>query len=254
MKKYTLGLYLIFIGISPFITAQNNKYSAAVEENIRQVENSLTGWVLTGDNDYWSLADRMKKYKINGLSIAVIHNYAIEWAGGYGFADVTENRPVTEKTLFQAASISKSLNSLGVLKLALEKKLDLNTDINNYLVTWKFPYDEKSGNKPITITNLLSHTAGLTVSGFPGYEKGDTLPSLQQILDGQYPANTGPVRSTTEPGKQLIYSGGGVTITQLIVTDITGQPYDVYMKENVLDPLGMKSSSFTQPPSSSKMM
>ena len=254
MKKYTLGLYLIFIGISPFITAQNNKYSAAVEENIRQVENSLTGWVLTGDNDYWSLADRMKKYKINGLSIAVIHNYEIEWAGGYGFADVTENRPVTEKTLFQAASISKSLNSLGVLKLALEKKLDLNTDINNYLVTWKFPYDEKSGNKPITITNLLSHTAGLTVSGFPGYEKGDTLPSLQQILDGQYPANTGPVRSTIEPGKQLIYSGGGVTITQLIVTDITGQPYDVYMKENVLDPLGMKSSSFTQPPSSSKMM
>jgi CubicO group peptidase (beta-lactamase class C family) len=252
MKKHILVFIFISIWTSSFITAQRIIYSTEVEKRISQVENSLTGWVLTGDNDYWSLADRMQKYKINGLSIAVIHNYDIEWARGYGFADIREKRPVTENTLFQAASISKSLNSLGVLKLVQEKKLDLNKDINEYLITWKFPYDEKYGKTPITITNLLSHTAGLTVSGFPGYEKGDTLPALQQILDGQNPANTGPVRSILEPGKKFIYSGGGITITQLIVTDITGQPYDVFMKKNVLDPLGMKSSSFTQPPASAK--
>ena len=235
-----------------YTETQTRKYPADIEERIRLVENNLAGWVRTGENDTWNLTDRMKKYNINGVSIAVIDNYQIEWARGYGFADVAGKRPVTEKTLFQAASITKSLNSLGVLKLVQEKRVDLNSDINKYLVSWKFPYDEKSNNKVITLTNLLSHTAGLTVSGFPGYARGEVLPGVQQILDGQKPANTGPVRSSAEPGKSYIYSGGGITISQLIVTDVTKQPYDVFMKENVLDPLGMTSSSFAQPPPASK--
>jgi CubicO group peptidase (beta-lactamase class C family) len=226
---------------------ETKRYPAEIEEKIGLVENSLSGWVQTGNNDKWNLADRMKRYKINGVSIAVIHNYKIEWARGYGFADVTENRPVSGKTLFQAASISKSLNSVGILKLVEEKKLDLDSNINKFLVSWKFPYDEKSNGKQITITNLLSHTAGLTIHGFPGYAKGDTLPTLIQILDGLKPANTEAVRSSTEPGKSVIYSGGGTTISQLIVMDATGQPYDVYMQKNVLDPLGMSSSSYSQP-------
>ena len=231
---------------------QSKKYPAGIEEKIGLVETSLAGWIQTGENDTWKLSERMKKYNINGLSIAVIHNYQIEWARGYGFADVSEKRPVTEKTLFQAASISKSLNSVGVLKLVQDKRLDLNSDINNYLVSWKFPYDEKSNNKVITLTSLLSHTGGLTVSGFPGYARGEALPSVLQILDGQKPANTAPVRSSMEPGRSYNYSGGGVTVSQLIVTDVTNQPYEIFMKENVLDPLGMKSSSFTQPPPASR--
>jgi len=163
-----------------------------------------------------------------------------------------KNRPVTENTLFQGASISKSLNSVGVLKLVQENKLDLNTDINTYLVTWKFPYDEKSNNKKITISNLLSHTAGLTIHGFPGYAKGDSIPSLPQILNGQKPANTQAVRSSAEPGKSVNYSGGGVTVSQMIVVDVTKQPSDVFMQKNVLDPLGMTGSSFTQPPAGNK--
>jgi len=244
-------LFLIFLNAFS-LNAQTKKYPADVKEKIRLVENNLAGWVQTGDNDTWTLADRMKKYNINGVSIAVIHNYQIEWARGYGFADVSEKRPVTETTLFQAASISKSLNGVGVLKLVQEKKLDLNSDINQYLVTWKFPYDEKSNNKLITLANLLSHTAGLTIHGFPGYAKGEVLPTLSQILDGQKPANTEAVRSSTEPGKSVIYSGGGVTVSQMIVTDVTHQPYDVFMQKNVLDPLGMSGSSFTQPPPEAK--
>lgn len=133
-----------------------------------------------------------------------------------------------------------------------DKKLDLNTDINKYLVTWKFPYNEKYSKKEITITNLLSHTAGLTIHGFPGYVRGEVLPSLTQILDGTAPANTRAVRSDDEPGKKVKYSGGGTTITQLIVMDVTHQPYDVFMQKTVLDPLGMTSSSFMQPPPASK--
>ena len=248
MKKYFLFIIIYICVISLSLNAQTKKYPADVEEKIRLIENNLAGWVQTGNNDRWTLAERMKKYNINGVSIAVIHNYKIEWARGYGYADVSENRLVTENTLFQAASISKSLNGVGVLKLVQEKKLDLNTDINKYLLTWKFPYDEKSNNQLITLTNLLSHTAGLTIHGFPGYEKGEALPTLPQVLDGQKPANTEAVRSSAEPGKSVNYSGGGVTISQMIVMDATHQPYDIFMKKNVLDPLGMTSSSYTQPP------
>ncbi len=252
MKRFIpLLIITIFLG-SCTTNDQTKKYPADVEEKIKQVENNLAGWVQTGNNDRWNLTERMKKYGINGVSIAVVHNYKIEWARGYGFADISEKRPVTEATLFQAASISKSLNSLGVLKLVQEKKLDLDADINKYLVSWKFPYDEKSNDKKITIANLLSHTGGLTIHGFPGYSRGDTLPTLPQILDGQKPANTEAVRSSSEPGKNVNYSGGGTTITQLIVMDITHQPYDVFMKKNVLDPLGMTASSFTQPPEKGK--
>jgi len=251
MKKYLLLLLILIIQTKLSLEGQTKRYPVDIEERIRLVENNLAGWVQTGENDTWTLTERMKRYNINGVSIAVIHNYQIEWARGYGFADVSEKRPVTEKTLFQAASISKSLNSVGVLKLAREKRIDLNSDINKFLVTWKFPYDEKSNNKVITVANLLSHTGGLTVSGFPGYAKDQVLPSIQQILDGQKPSNTDPVRSSIEPGKSVIYSGGGVTISQLIVMDITNQPYDIFMKENVLSPLRMTSSSFTQPPSAS---
>jgi CubicO group peptidase (beta-lactamase class C family) len=252
MKKSLFFLFIVVLLSTLSLNAQTKKYPVDIEEKIRQVENNLAGWVQTGEEDVWPLADRMKKYNINGVSIAVVHNNQIEWARGYGYADVSEKCSVTEATLFQAASISKSLNSVGVLKLAQEGKLDLNSDINKYLMTWKFPYDSKSNNKVITMTNLLSHTGGLTVSGFPGYPKGAVLPTIPQILDGQKPANTGPVRSSIEPGKNLIYSGGGVTVSQMIVMDITHQPYDVFMKKNVLDPLGMTSSSFAQPPSKEK--
>jgi CubicO group peptidase (beta-lactamase class C family) len=208
--------------------------------------------MIKGKPAKWSLADRMKFYHANGVSIAVIKDYKIEWAKGYGWADSSEQRPVTTTTLFQAGSNSKSLNAVGILKLVQEGKLDLYSDINNYLKSWKFPYDSRSKGKKITIANLLSHTAGLTVHGFPGYEKGDTIPTLIQILNGQKPANTEAVRSMYDPSHKFEYSGGGTTISQLIVLDVTGQPYDVYMWDNVLKPMGMMYSSYTQPPSADR--
>ena len=128
------------------------------------------------------------------------------------------------------------------------KKLDLSADINNYLTTWKFPYDSLSNNKKITTANLLSHTAGLTIHGFKGYAIGDSIPTLGEILDGKRPANSEAVRSMYEPGKKVEYSGGGTTISQLIVTDITHQKYEDYMWTQVLEPMGMTESFFTQPP------
>ena len=254
-RAFKSALFLLFFCIHGcLLFGQANKsYSKEVETKITQVENNLSGWAQIGDIPIrWTLAERMKFYHANGVSIAVIKDYKMEWAKGFGWADSAEQRPVTTTTLFQAGSNSKSLNAIGVLKLAQEGKLDLYSDINTYLKSWKFPYDSLSKGKKIMIANLLSHTAGLTVHGFPGYEKGDTLPTLIQILNGQKPANTDAIRSMYEPSLKYEYSGGGTTISQLIVQDVTGQPYDKYMWENVLKPLGMTYSFYTQPPAADK--
>ena len=242
MKNAILFLFLIF---SSFNYAQN------VNEKIKSLENNLNAWDKTKTKKT-TLKERMDFYEVNAVSIAVVKNYKIEWVKAYGFADVSEKRPTTTKTLFQAASISKSFNSLGVLKLVEAKKLNLDQDINTFLKTWKFPYDSISKGKKINIAQLLSHTAGLSVSGFGGYEKAQDLPTITQILDGTKPANSNAVRSIFEPGLKFQYSGGGTTVSQLIVEDATGEKYADYMLKNVLQPLGMTQSSFNQPPSSDK--
>ncbi len=257
MNKFTLLLLLVLPAKGSSLKAQNTepKYSDAIEKKIREVENNLAGWVQIDDsNSRWNLLDRMKFYRVKGLSIAVIHNYKLEWARGYGWADQADGRLVTVQTLFQAGSISKSLNSLGLMKLVQEKKIGLDDNINLYLQSWKFPYDSLSKNKFISLRNLLSHTAGLSVHGFPGYEIGDSIPIIYQILDGKRPANTGAIRSMIEPGLKYIYSGGGTTVSQLMLMDITKEPYDQYMWENVLEPLGMTNSSYRQPPDPSKTL
>jgi CubicO group peptidase (beta-lactamase class C family) len=244
---------LLFTILSLSAFSQNkHSYSKEIENNIKQVENSLIPWVKTQDSIKYSIEDRMEKYNINGLSIVVIKDYKIEWAKGYGWANTSEKQLVTTTTLFQAGSISKSLNGVGVLKLVQDKKLDLNVDINKYLISWKFPYDSLSKNKKITTAHLLSHTAGLSVHGFAGYTNKDEIPSIKDILDGKKPANSEPVRSIYEPGKTAEYSGGGITISQLILTDITHKKYEDYMWKKVLKPIGMKQSFFNQPPPKNK--
>lgn len=221
---------------------------SAQDDKIQAVENNLTGKIQMEGDAPMNILDRMAFYKIKGLSIAVIQDYQITWAKGYGWADEDKKIPVTTQTLFQAASISKSLNAVGLLKLAQDKKLDLYTDINTYLTSWKFPYDSLSKGKKITVANLLSHTAGLTVHGFPGYEQGKKIPSVEEILDGKKMANSPAVRSMYAPGIKSEYSGGGITVSQMIVSDITHEPYAKYMDEYILKPMGMTSSTYAQPP------
>ena len=244
-------LFLYSFGL---LTAQTNKkYSKEVEIKIQQVEQNLASWVEIENTPKWDLQERMNYYKIKGISIAVISDYKIEWARGYGWADLAENRPVTTSTLFQAASISKSLNGLGILKLAQDKKLDIYTDINNYLRSWQFPYDSLSNGKIITIANLLSHTGGINISGFNGYTKTDSLPTIAQILNGEKPANSDAVKSIFEPNLKYKYSGGGTTITQLIIEDVSGKDYADFMESKILKPIGMQNSFYTNTSSKNKL-
>ncbi len=228
-----------------------NKYSKEIETQIKQFENNLSGRVIiNGKSD--NIFDRMAFYKVKGVSIAVIENYQLVWAKGYGWADEKEKRPVTPSTLFIPGSISKTFNAVGILKLAQDNKLNLNTDINTYLKSWKFPYDTISSGKKITLMHLLSHSAGLSFHGSDGYSRTAKIPTLQQILDGQPPASSLSIRSEFEPGLYHQYSNGGIVITQLLVTDITQQPYEKFMYYNVLKPLGMTNSFFNQPPPKDK--
>jgi CubicO group peptidase (beta-lactamase class C family) len=249
MRKHVQLLYFIFLiyfTTNTELIPQTLQYPPDIEERIKQFEGSLSSTLQSKVK--WTLDERMSYYKIPGLSIAVVNDYRIEWAKGYGLADTSENSPVTTETLFQAGSVSKSLNAVGVLKLVQDSTIGLHSDINNYLTSWQFPYDMFSKDKKITIAHLLSHTAGLSVHGFLGYKRTDSLPTIIQILDGTPPANTFAVRSTSEPGLKYQYSGGGTIISQLIVMDNSKKPYDEYMKQNVLNPIGMTNSFYAQPP------
>ena len=219
---------------------------APPDDRIAKVENGLRPPVLVEGDKTWTIAERMRHYHVEGVSIAVIRDSKIEWAKGYGFADVEAKQPVTTSTLFQAASISKPVSAMGALALVEDGKLTLDGDINRFLKSWKVPASAHTAKAPVTLEGLLSHTAGLTVHGFPGYAAGETVPTVPQVLDGAPPANTAPVRVDLDPGSQYRYSGGGI-IAQLAMTDVTGQPFPALMQRLVLGPLAMKESTYDQP-------
>lgn len=191
--------------------------------------------------------DQMTRRHIAGLSLAVMQDGKIVATRAYGVTDRDGQRPVTTSTLFQAGSISKSVAALGALHLVEQGKLNLDTDVNTTLKTWKLPSSAFTTTKPVTLRGLLSHSAGLTVHGFPGYDTDAPMPTLVQVLDGARPANTAAIRNDTTPGARWNYSGGGYTIMQQMMIDVTGQSFPSYMNSAVIEPLGMTRSSYAQP-------
>lgn len=222
--------------------------AADVKSKISLVENSLR--VITKlSNDSakkYNIADRMKLHKIPSVSIAVINNGKIEWAKAYGYANIAEKKPADTKTIYQIASITKSINAFYIMKLAQEAKLSLDTDIRDYLKTWKISENEFSEGKKITLRNLLSHTAGFGTGGFGGYLKSEKIPTINQILNGEQPANNEPVKLVLPVNERFSYSGGGTTITRKIIEDNISPKYDSLLLTNVLEPLGMTHSTFQQ--------
>ena len=163
-------------------------------------------------------------------------------------ADVAANRPVNQDTLFQAASISKPVTAMATVRLAQEGRFSLDADVNTLLRSWKVPASEHTRGQPVTPRGLSSHTAGADDGfGFPGYAPSEPRPTLVQILDGHKPSNVGPVRFTRPPYQAYKYSGGSVTLMQLLLTDVTGKAFPALMEELVLGPLRMRNSTFEQP-------
>ena len=193
-----------------------------------------------------SLDERMACLHAPGVAIAVIEDFRLAWTHERGLADLRSNRPVDGDTLFQAGSISKPIFALGVLRAVQEGGLDLDEDVNRCLRSWKVPA-QGAWQPRITLRQLLSHTAGLNVHGFPGYQATEPLPTIRQILDGEPPANTPKVALHILPGLQARYSGGGFTVAQQVLEDVLGRPLPQIMRELVLEPLGALDSTYEQP-------
>jgi CubicO group peptidase (beta-lactamase class C family) len=221
--------------------------NAATEQDASAVENGLyPANVFKGDKP-WTLQERMQHYGVPGVEIAVIKDFKVAWYRSYGLADRETGQPVVATTLFQAGSVSKPVAAFGALRLVEAGKLSLDADVNTVLKSWKLPDNEFTASRKVTLRQLLSHTGGLTVHGFGGYAVGEEVPSVVQVLDGTGPANSDPVRVDKIPGESFRYSGGGYTIAQLMMTDVSGEAFAPLMDKLVIRPLGMRHSTYLQP-------
>jgi CubicO group peptidase (beta-lactamase class C family) len=246
MSSSRLRLVVLVCCAIQFAAAQKKTAtSIEIEQHVQHVVSGLLDPVIIkGDQRATHiLADRMKELNVPGVGIALIHNGKIEWARGFGVRSIG-GQMVDDATLFQAASISKPLSAMAALRLVQQGKLSLDADVNTYLSAWKLP---NASDKPVTLRELLTHTGGISVHGFPGYAKTETVPTLVQVLNGEKPANTGPIRIEAPPGDHWQYSGGGFTILQQMLLDITREPYPKLMQDTVLAPIGMKYSTYQQP-------
>ncbi len=223
------------------------------------------------------LADRMVRWGTPAVGVALIEDKQLDWARTYGVLErIHDPKEKANEiaadvdTVFQAASISNPLTAVAILALAEQKKLDLDKPVNTYLRVWKLDDSVFTKDHPVTIRGLLSHTAGINApeqqlytsypESFGGYKPGAKIPDTMHVLDGAPPSLTVPVAAMKElpcpddPAKKakpcFSYSGGGYTILQLVVEEVTGQPFGDALRRLVFDPMGMTHSSFADTPPS----
>jgi len=247
LKK--LVVFVLACGVTQFALPQKTAaISAETKQHIKDVEVGLLPGIIVKDDPHpgHSLSERMAALHLNGVSIAVIHHGTIEWAQGFGLMSAG-GQPVTSETLFQAGSISKPVAAMAALHQVQVGKLSLDADVNSYLTSWKLPDNAVAGGKPVTLRELLTHTGGTTVHGFPGYATDAPVPSLVQVLNGEKPANTPAIRIEAAPGSKWNYSGGGYTIMQQVLVDVTKEPFPKLLHDTVLVPIGMTRSTYEQP-------
>lgn len=192
----------------------------------------------------FSLVERMQHYRVPGVSIAVADAGRVVWARGFGVKRADSSDPMTEDTVLQAASISKVVAATVTLRLVDASKLSLDADVNTLLESWHVPENRFTKTEKVTLRRILSHSAGLTGFSVGGYGPNEPLPTLPSILDGKKPAKTAAIRVDVVPGSISRYSGGGVSIEQLLLGDVTGRPFSELAKELVLDPFEMRRSTF----------
>ncbi len=243
LMKKLCAIFCLFLS---FAFAQNQT------DKIRKVEEGLLPPLPVNGERKWTLLERMKYYNVPGVSIAVIDQFRIAWARGYGIVDRSTGAPVTTETIFQASSMSKTITAAAAMRLAEKNILDLDAPIQSELNSWKLPENEFT-KKPITLRMLLSHRAGLNVPGFPGFEQGEALPTVLEQFDGIGASNTQPLRVFMEPGTKFRYSGGGYLLAQQLMMDATKMRFDEIIRKEILEPIGMKHSHYNHPPAAKQL-
>ncbi|MCA9738066.1 MAG: serine hydrolase domain-containing protein [Gemmatimonadota bacterium] len=190
-----------------------------------------------------ALPGEMAAFGIPGMAVALLEHGQVAWSRGFGLADPVRGVPVDPSgTVFQVASLSKPVVAWAVARLAEEGRLDLDAPVESVLTRWHFPESDFDVSA-VTARRLLSHTAGTSIHGYLGFDPDVPLPTLEASLDGAT-LGLGPVRLIADPGRGWRYSGGGYTVLQLLVEEVTGRPFAEHMRDAVLQPLGMTSSAF----------
>jgi CubicO group peptidase (beta-lactamase class C family) len=212
---------------------------ASDDARIREVERGLDLSTPEGVRHKVGVLEAQDLLNVPSVSIAVIEEGELAWAQAYGGA--------TTDTLFQAASLSKTVAAVAALRLVQEQRLGLDENVDRWLTAWQVPETPLTRDHPVTLRGLLSMTGGVGVPGYVGYPVGSPLPDLVQILNGASPANSPPVTVTYVPGSRYAYSGGGFEIVQALIEAVTGQDFQTALSSLVLEPLGMGHSTFAQP-------
>lgn len=193
------------------------------------------------------VAERMAYWGVPAVSVAVINDGAIEWSQAWGVKSAASGGDVDVRTLFQAGSISKAVGAIGALSLVESGHLSLDEPIDGKLTSCEVRSFVPTWKPRVTVRQVLDHSAGFTVHGFPGYQRTQPIPHITEVINGGSPANTGPVRVAFAPGTRFLYSGGAYSVLQQLMVDATGEQFADLLQRLVFEPLGMQDSTFEQP-------
>lgn len=194
------------------------------------------------DVTYSTLKERMHYYHTPGVSIAYIRNYGLKWAGGFGVQKAGTEQKVTPTSIFEAASTTKFLNTILILRMVEQDTLSLSKDVNSYLSSWKIPENEFTSLQPVTLTSLLTHTAGLPPTNFNWVEGSE--PTLIDVLNGRSPALNAAVQVRYTPGTRYEYSNLSHVVIQFLLEEMFHKSYAAIMAEKVFQPLEMSHSYY----------
>jgi CubicO group peptidase (beta-lactamase class C family) len=238
VKAGLILLWALAVGAVVFAEAFWFARPAVVRGDLASIENHLVQ----------KLRDAADDKRLGSAALVLVHGGQIAAEHGFGVAKAETQAPVkTDQTLYRVASVSKAVTAWGVMKLVEEGKLSLDGPVMPYLKRWRFPGSEAYHDK-VTVRHLLSHTAGLDDGlGYGGFLPGEKVQTLEESLTLTKDSTVGaarPVRVAREPGTAMAYSGGGYTLLQLLIEEVTNRPFADYMKEAVLQPLGMTKASF----------
>jgi CubicO group peptidase (beta-lactamase class C family) len=217
----------------------------AGERKRRITQQMLPNVVFDGETTAVDVAARMAEHRVPALSVAVIRGGQIDWTATWG--NSRDQTRADCSSLFQAGSLAKPATVMAVLRMAQLGRVDLDADVANYLERYRLPAGRQSATHPVTLRNLLMHTAGITPGGYEGYAQDAPLPDDVQTLRAEPPSNARKVEVLETPGTSLVYSGGGYTVAEVALEDLFDQPFDRLMREWLLDPLRMSAAEFALP-------
>jgi CubicO group peptidase (beta-lactamase class C family) len=241
--------FIALFGLALLAGGCETRQQALTHGRIRKVEKGLLRAIyLKGQTpERLSLEARMQFYKVPGASLAIMDRNGLEWARAYGVRDAHLREPVTEATIFQAGALAQPIAAAAALRLVDEGRLDLDTDVNARLRTWKVPANEFTDGKPVTLREILSGTAGFPEMETPGFPPDRKPPSLRVILEGAPGSDSMPGEPTAAPGSEVRPSGLGFAVLQQLLEDVTARPFAGFIRETVFDPLGLRASTFETP-------